>query len=1051
MSASRRPAVWARWLCAFACAGVAMAAATVALVAPVTASGASIEVHASIDVDAVLELGGLLPLGDSTCALCANFVTSFDRDGAGTGAAFTRMHRNLLVNATYQLDVDGTQPPKLLLVPEPGYELSARVQAISPDRPTITLKKLAAAPATMPLRAEIVTGDVASVSAGKTTFGYDTLRTTAPRSFVAAIDRSDRDGNASTENVFADLTTDGAAVAGLTVVKEGFKGAPDGTRSERDISRLTYRGDASRGTVVPRRASIEVAEAKLSKRTVLTRDERTTLDIELIKPDGGPHTTGTVDELPSRVELTIADEDVNADEALDKRVIYAASALANAELAIAEADKSSRLKVNRLPTNVELTYASLDNDTPSTPDDDSTEVTYRARDAAGNPSRAGRIELRRQDGSRVLTAAVDNAPATARVRYNRRQHGGQALYTSDATADQGTVEVSDRTAAGEKRARSTLVAVPQTMDMTWSATQGTGHVHYVAGARARRAEITLVDERGRKTTIVPDSPPTDMVVDYVKENVEENDETNHVERSKDSFSFRYRANAEVPRATIDITNLKGLAGGDEALPKALNLVLTRIPTSVDFDTVSQQRVKTEKLFDCDSKNPECAEPPEECVDPWDAGSCPLKVSVATTTTKQSDISVATPDIDGKPATGRLGSAELQLTNGPTDRLAPAVGVRPQDGVLIHELGSKYVLSARLSELDLTKVIRNSSVFKKTGGDGLPRPGYSKGSMHLELDSNVQGHVLGFEQKTGSESRTGVIRALLAGVPNHIELDTADGDGAEITDTGAGIDRTSLDWEASAPVSGFCRSSDGPQCDGAETPIHGFWYLVATQKDGGELVPTKQLTLDPMPKRLRVCKTSWGPECAGRTFDHNIERLASGDNDTSDCGRISNCVDGHNVPMPAYTDKANKGSVLITADPATHFRYTDQGGYVDFRDLTRYVLQAHKESVSCGLTDANCPFGYLAMDTGGNPLRGTLVQTGDGKLTRFDFPLVDAPQVPFNAHNHVWSFLQTGRFQGYVASAGTIDCPSGTSITAADKGVTEQFCRGDLLDDDFPVL
>ena len=206
-------------------ARVAMALVSIVLVLPPTASGASVEVSAAIGVDQVLDLGGLLPLGSLSCSLCANFVTTFDRDGTGTGAPVTRLHRDLLPNFTYQLDVDGSQPPKLLLLgADPVYELSARVEAVSADKATIMLRKLAAAPTTTPLRAEIVTGDVATASAGKTTFGYDTLDTTAPRSFAAAIDRSDRDGNASTENVFADLTIDGASLAGLAVVKEGFKG-----------------------------------------------------------------------------------------------------------------------------------------------------------------------------------------------------------------------------------------------------------------------------------------------------------------------------------------------------------------------------------------------------------------------------------------------------------------------------------------------------------------------------------------------------------------------------------------------------------------------------------------------------------------------------------------------------------------------------------------------------------------------------------------------------------------------------------------------------------
>src|SRR5437016_180003 len=113
-AAHRRPKSFSRiWSCLAATA--VMAAFTVAGSQPATAS--------------------------LSCPLCTNFVTTYDPDGnAGPAAPITRMHRNLLVNLPYALDVNGNLPPLPLgILPLSGYELSVKVQALDASKPTITI------------------------------------------------------------------------------------------------------------------------------------------------------------------------------------------------------------------------------------------------------------------------------------------------------------------------------------------------------------------------------------------------------------------------------------------------------------------------------------------------------------------------------------------------------------------------------------------------------------------------------------------------------------------------------------------------------------------------------------------------------------------------------------------------------------------------------------------------------------------------------------------------------------------------------------------------
>jgi hypothetical protein len=973
----------------------------IGLIAPAGASAASASVEATVNLGGLLPLP-LPPLPAGSCTLCANFVTTSDADGTnGPVAPFTRMHRDIVSNVPYALDVDGSLPPVPLgILPLPGYELRATVEALSADRPTVTLAKLATALPTLPLRAEIVTGDVSDPAAPKTTFGYDTLDATAPQSFKAALDLTDRDSNAATTNAFADLTIDTTARR-LTVVTEGFTGAPDGDRTERNIRRLTYRGDPDKGTVVPKRASIDVAAATTSQRVILTRDLRTTLDVEVIEAVLGRRLTATLDELPTRADLTIEDTDVNADGSTDKKATYlATAAVKNATLRLEDGGAVSRAAVTDLPSDVKLTYASLANGTPAITTDDGTAVTYKSN------GRATHAELRREDGPRVLNASVDNLPANINdLRYLPSLEGGHVVYNSDGSADGGTVEVSD----GPKTTKAVLVKVPGTMDITWSSTSAAGNAHYIANGPARKADLEFVDPQGQRTTVGLDSEPnpnpslpTDVNVDYSK--------------SRGKLDFKYTANAEVPSAAIHGTGLKGLPGK----AKDLHLVLKDVPTVVGFNlassdesTVVQNEVDPPEL--CQHISEEELPNHPEC--PGHEDYVPPKETI-TTRIQDLDLSVSTPA-----PSGVLGSGEIQMTSGPDDRLPlTAENGNALDGVKLHELKDSYVLFARVSKFDQLTLKRNK-ITRQRRGPGFPRDTGHE-TLDASLDTAADNHALGVDIK--KETSTGVVEgkdALLASLPSHIELHTAHHDtGITVTDT--------TDWSATRTVDGYGIAPD-------RRP--GFKYVESVSHNGTTGI-AKQLTLDPMPMTLRACQLDFGVACADHTFDENITKLRTGDYEPSvnpppptyRCFG-NGCAGGKEIPIPH--DVAYKGSVLLEAIPPATMSYLAPGTTVNFGILSRFVLQAHQDSEGCLADTWTCKMGYIAIDSGGQELVGS-VQTDTAD---FHFP------PAFSATQHVWGFHETGPKQGEVATIGPRNCPEGTKISAGGDEHTTKWCDGHLTE------
>lgn len=944
---------------------------------------------------AALLAAPVAPAGAHLCGVCAEFVTTHDPDGAGPVSARTRMHREIAPNVPYALDVNGGLPPVPLgLLPlVPGYELRVNVQGLSATKPTITIEKLPGAPPVMPLRIEIVTSD----GSRSTSLGYDTLQSAAPQRFVAAVDRSDRDGIAETSQVRLGLTI-GQPARRLTLVNEEFAGDPAGTRTDRAIRRAEFEGDGLI-TRVPSSAVLDLTTTSTRQRALLTHNAQTKLNFDISEPGEGPRTTGSIAELPSRVDLTLSDLDVNGDGEQDKQIDYVTNAVAReASLVTRTSEQTTEVEVEDLPSEAHLTYVSA----PGAEDvlagaPDQTKIVYRSN------GRANKATVRTDDGERRLVADVANLPANVfELSSTTVTGGGKLVFDSDGRADRAEVDVVE----GTEHTEAVVRDVPEDITLDFSSSDTAGRAHYVASGVAERADILLLDEQGQRRTIGVDGIPSDVLVTYEKQ-------------GDGGLAFDYDANGEVPRAEIHGTDIESLP--DRA--KDIHLVLERVPTGVRLRK-GESETTTVEVNEVD--------PPELCLrieKPEENPACPEHpdfeppTETITRTTKNSDFSISTPG-------GRLGSGEIQITSGPDDKLpATAENGRPLDGVMLTELEDRFVAYARVSEFDQL-AIEQEAFTSKRRGPGLPRDSAS-GSMHAELDTAADNHALALDlEKHDGDDRVSSTDALLASLPAHVELDTSG-------NSTFGESRTS--WSASSPVEGFTTAG------GDRRP--GFSLVERSSTGGAPAVVTEEASLDPMPASFSVCQIARLNTCSEGHFDENLVRLRDGVTPYRSYACAAGGCGSPNIPIEP--DHAGKGSFLIKASTPTDFTYRKgdfvdkQGDYVelDFQNLTRYGLQADKDAYLCdfGSLAEDCLKGYVAMDTGGQELTGGIEQRSDDAFTRLVFP------PGFLADRLVWAFDKSGAVSGELATIGTLNCPSGTEIQLGGETLNERFCNGDLLE------
>lgn len=928
------------------------------------------------------------------CSVCARFVTTHDPDGPGPAAAKTRLHEEIAPNVPYALDVDGNLPPAPLgLLPlVPGYEMRVNVQGLDAAKPRITIEKLIGAAPVLPLRVEVLAGD----GTRHKTLGYDTLDSSAPQSFVADIDLADRDGIAETSQVRLGLAISGAARR-LTLVNEEFGGDPAGTRTDRQIRRLEFEGDGAT-TGVPSNVGLDLTATATRQRVVMTRDARTKLNFDVSEPGDGPRTTGSIDEMPSSVDLTLSDLDVNGDGETDKQIDYVAAAVVrNASLVTTTTEQTTDVTVGDLPSEAHLTYVSAPGDedvVAGAPDQ--TKIVYRAN------GRASKAVVRTDDGERQLVADVDSLPANIdELSTTTVQDGGKIVFDSDGRADRAEVDVVE----GPKHTEAIVRDVPEDVTLDYASSDTGGRAHYVANGVAERADILLLDEQGQRRTIGVDGIPSDVLVTYQKP-------------GEGRLDFDYAANGEVPRAEIHGTDIESLP--DRA--KDIHLVLERVPTGVGFH-MAETTQTTIEVNEVD--------PPELCQhieDPDSNPACPghpdyvPPTETITRTTKVSDLSITTPG-------GRLGSGEIQMTSGPDDRLpATAENGRPLDGVKLQDLDDRFVAFARVSEFDQL-TLHEEGFTSSRRGPGFPRD-HAQKSMRATLDTAADNHALTLDIDKRGGSSVASTDALLASLPAHLELETSENSTFE---EGKTI------WRASSDVPGFT-GNDGQ-------PRPGFSLTERTTRDGQQPVVTGETSLDPMPAEFSACQIARLNTCSEGRFDRNLVRLRDGVTPYRTYACAGGGCGSPNISIAP--DHAGAGSFLLKASTPTHLVHRT-GDFVnkhnpyttvEFLNLTRYGLQADKDVYLCdfGSLTQDCKKGYVAMDTGGQALTGGIEVKGDGSFTRLAFP------EGFLADRLVWAFDKVGAVSGELATIGTLHCPDGTEVQLGGETVNERFCNGDLLE------
>jgi hypothetical protein len=447
------------------------------------------------------------PSTAATCPLCTNFVTTYDPDGTGPAAPVTRLHRNLLVDVPYALDVDGTLKPLLLGLPLPGYEVSVTVLAVNPDKPTVVISRLGSSTTPLPLRIELVQGDPSNLSSEKTAVGYDTLGSTMPKTFRAVVDLSDRDGDPDTTDALATVTIT-SPPSSMTLLEEQFTGDPVATRTDRHVRRLTFSGDGTT-THVPTAIGLDLTASSTHQHVLLTHNLVTDGSFELTEPDGTT-TTGSLSALPASVDVT-----ADLTDARTAFVYHASSRTAQAVITNQTPDRTFTADIANLPATIgELSVTNapgggvfkLDSDARA----DSAKLTVD------------------QDGKHAV-ATLTAPPRAVTVDYGSQSGVGHVHYsTSGELIDHANLVAND--ALGENLTLD-VDAIPSTLDVDYATTQTTGanadddlKVTYAASSPIPHAQLQasgLVGflDRATRMDVTLDDIPTQVAVDIDKAKV----------------------------------------------------------------------------------------------------------------------------------------------------------------------------------------------------------------------------------------------------------------------------------------------------------------------------------------------------------------------------------------------------------------------------------------------------------------------------------------------------------------------------------------------------
>jgi hypothetical protein len=1015
------------------------------------------------------EASGTPPPGNPLCAVfnfCIRLVSHYD---AG-GTEVVREHEILpgigQVENLSGRAIDATGDGVNDLAVAVGAPGSLIPLSVDLERPGVKIERMAGAPASFPVKLEAVI-DEGSAPDRKLSIGYDTRGSTAPTRWIAKVDIRNRDGNPATEQKKVDLTINRGPSDNVALVSETFTapaGLGESERSEREITRLTYRGDAN-GAHVPTTAGVDSTanETAGSQRLVLTRVEPTVVDFLLTNATENPKVTGTIARLPTSVDVTIADEDLNGDGEDDTKIDYGASApVGMAQVGLSqivpdpdEGDhrRSFDIEAAELPTTVHAGIASPsaeDNPAPKpgkmfleasgrtaslqvTGVDERPFFSGNAEDANGEPKGANGIELRLDDVPRALDAGY-----------------GGGLVTMDAYA---TPERQQRDSVGTLEFRGQDVPgaeIPVPSCGTDSCDDGydvlrdperNGAIsedlpdHFLLFARLHNAKSASIATEPDPDPD-PDADTTDIVIDTAPDlgppgsacgEFPPPDCDARTESFRPVEALLKKERLDDDPATPPVTTIRAHIGA--LLP---NTHFTQIDTgqsTPDDDTdnagtisysndstgnsITTLSVDAENLpgpvgengQEADNLHVDLNGVPKSLEFSRGKGGFPLRLQAGGGPSLGSlDVvlrSDGAPDADLLPVDEDV-DYNFTPANSADDEPRNLVGVR------IRDFPDRHVIHARMRSL------RDLTVDKKPDPgepveEAIP-PCVSGDDLCIVIDGEVPGNHprLRFDSQTkitqtfGELTLPGVesVFATLDQVPSSMQLRKF---------TPAEGD-TRLSYSASEAVGTIEQSSrKGFELRQATNYINPVPDPILPNSDN-------ELSLAPMPESLEICRSGATPICSEGAFGDRTD--------------------------------ASEGSLRIEASPRARFRSFDQPN-VQAQVFTNVAISAETFAMQADSEDA----GYLAFDTGwnttavpveGNPLLHThdpppadsdrasaffQIVNGTRDITVFDFPegfASDGRMIAWGS-NATLFLADTTDITSLLDIDGHVECPSGTGI------------------------
>lgn len=922
-------------------------------------------------------------------------------------------------------------------------------------RPSIKVEK--AVGGSLPLRIEVVQVD-SDRPTRRETVGYDTLASSAPSSFTAALDLRDQDGRSATEDILVDLTIASASNQIALVTDNYHPGASLNDRGGLHENRLGFRdSDGSDGSShIPSTAHIDLSTATDRQQIDVSRPaaQPTVLDFLVRRPNDDPKVSGTLDVLPPNIGLDITDEDTAADTDTvpdRKTIVYDADQVVDVATVNVESvrrlplprpvvqGKRGRLdtcQIRRCGPPKRIKLHSRVEDLPGNASSEDVKLVYAAADDKINYDASAGVPF-------TEVTVLDEAPLFNRAKWleveltnvPRRLQAemGSSRFQLD-TPDDPQVPGEDENIGHFKF--NALQAPPQfpvfcipvcedgfnlTDTQTYYGMGGAIH-------RLKQADITFAPDLDVKLDTAPEMvEPGGCQFEICKRrglvpiwrtpiNVGLHIPRDPRDPSKGQQTISGRISVLQPQSRLQMGKASstrnqivysdqsalGPNSGPDVRLDGINM--PDLPKGSNGIRAKDLHVRLKnmprRLHFSYRRSQAGAE----------AGGFPMNLEAS-----------GTDNI--------LDELDVQMTSGPDERLARdecdggsgCPIYRRLDGLFSRDTDSKYVIHARISHL--------KRLFLHKFGDG--RSDFLIADMKANAFNDIE-RALRIDTEKRLRTRFGqdnpqvgteTVKATLDKLPQDVELRAI-----------SGPVRTSVEYDAKNSA-------------GADQPVELFSYAKTTTWPNYSVANSgESLRAAPMPAHLDICKMETQPDCADGVFDDNLARVKQGIG-----------LGGINVSP----DQANQGSVGIHADPATdfsYFSYPNQSvafSQVELDDIEDFALQAHQRKFDYGVTDVGAPDGkrgFLAMDTNWDPATeaatdsdavGTIkVVKNTNNITEFDYP------VGWASDQHVFAFERTGLVTGKVIGIGKVNCPSGTYLRAGEDEITDRFCKSRLTEHGF---